>query len=109
MSLKYPALKKILDISPSTNGKKVAIFGLQNCLWWSSYPEDAGKSEAGLSCCPYCKSPLGEMPLDQFLHNAEHEPVRYGPDGLKTFVKAHHRSKYGTCRTRWDRYKVKID
>lgn len=103
----HPALAKIVELSPPVNGKKWAIHGLE-CLWWSTFPDDCGETETGLACCPFCGGPLNQVPLADFVQAAEHDPARYGPDGLGALVVAHHRSDYGTCRTMWVRYRVRV-
>lgn len=103
------ALKRIEQISPELDGEKWAIYGTA-CLWWTSFPEDCDRSGI-LPRCPFCGGALDRQPLGQFIaaakHAIEHDPNRYGPTGLGALLAAHHRQAK-TCRSRWDRYNVKI-
>lgn len=95
-------LYEILEESPRFNGGKWAIYG-ENCLWWTSYPEDCGSPPGPLLRCPHCGGLLDQKPLLEFIENAVADPVLYGPGGLLTLVAAHHRN-IDTCYENWDQY-----
>lgn len=106
--IKMKSLNKILKKAPKDkDGKKWALFGIQQCLWWTSSPDDADRSTGPLPRCPFCGRALDQKPLSEFIEAAEANPKLYGEDGLATLVAAHH-SNTKTCRSQWSQYRIKI-
>jgi hypothetical protein len=94
--------KEISKQSPKVEGygEKMAFYSV-GCCWWTSFPEDLGKSI--IPCCPHCGAPLFQAPLKDFIKMAESNPGHYGEHGIETFYKAHHRNSTG-CHKEWEDY-----
>ena len=45
------------------------VYGAR-CTWWGS-PEDAGRTGSGLPVCPYCGSPLFQLPAEDWFRGAD--------------------------------------
>lgn len=87
-------LEEIMEQSPEVDylgGGKWAFYSV-GCCWWTSFPEDLGELPDGLPCCPHCGSVLLQAELNKFVAEAVLNPEHYGPGGIATFVKAHHRN-----------------
>lgn len=119
--------KEILEKSPTNYGEQMAFYSV-GCCWWTSFPEDLGKTSdfggfpngfqtvypdgsksepiknhPGLPCCPHCGAVLMQAPLEDFIKTAEDNPSHYGEHGIETFYKTHHRnSKH--CHRHWEDY-----
>lgn len=101
-------LIEIMEQSPDIpifGGGQWAFYAV-SCCWWTSFPEDMGANPGGLPCCPHCGSVLLQGPLDRFVAAAQEQPDHYGPGGIETFVKAHHRN--GLHGYRWDQYEPPV-
>jgi hypothetical protein len=103
--------RRLLAEAPTVEGRQWVVFG-RNCLWWSHRPGDAvqnrtlaGPAWTGLAC-PYCGGRLDQDDLTDFLDSAP-DNQHYGQAGVAALVAAHH-DNCRTCRTRFDRYGVKI-
>lgn len=108
-------LDDILDLSPEigTYGDGQWAMYSVGCCWWTSFPEDLGKTEdmigpkgrrqTGLPCCPHCGSVLMQAPLPKFIEKAAANPKHYGAKGLEVFVAAHSRNS-SRCYGSWDEY-----
>lgn len=106
-------LEDIVSRAPKYEGKSWAFFGTV-CLYWTTDLRDLKKISNFLasplgddSCCPFCGGAIQQASLDEFITSAEDKPEAYGPDGLDALIAAH-AINARTCRTRWERYKVKI-
>lgn len=106
-------LDDVIKTAPIIDGQKWAIFGV-HCLWWTTFPDDIARNGITGGCCPFCGGPIDKRPLAEFVkaarHKAQHQDFAeggYGPGGLATLMKAHHRSAR-TCRVRWDRVGVRV-
>jgi len=125
-----PSVKGKWDVDKETGEERHDIpfaFYSVSCCWWTSFPEDLGKTEPAktvrntqhqdyasaqygtksksngisLPCCPHCSSLLLEAPLDKFIKSAEDNSEHYG--SIELFTAAHHRNS-DFCRCNWNDY-----
>jgi hypothetical protein len=58
------ALQSYVNTLPNPTNKNPMVTYGAVCSWWDD-KEKAGTTSTGLPCCPYCMSPLFEIPLVQ--------------------------------------------
>lgn len=98
-------LQQILNDAPDVpgyGGGKWAIYSV-HCCWWTSNPVEHGlqmraTGYTGIPCCPTCRSPLFQAPLDRFIESAE---TGHMPQDLPKFILAHNAAP---CHPRWEEY-----
>lgn len=98
-------LKESPDV-PAWGGGKWAVYST-GCAWWTSFPDDLGKTpkirKYSLPCCPHCGALLMQAPLEKFIDHAKKNPSHYGEKGIEVFFATHERNAK-TCHKKFSDY-----